>query len=39
MLERGEHPRGELLLDRDKPRRWAERDGTYDAMFAAMNPG
>lgn len=38
MLEEGAHPRGELLLDRDLPRRWAERDGTYDSIFAAMNP-
>ncbi|WMJ70624.1 SDR family NAD(P)-dependent oxidoreductase [Stenotrophomonas sp. 24(2023)] len=37
-LERGDHPRGELLLDRDQPRRWAERDGQYDALFALMNP-
>ena len=39
MLESGDHPRGELLLPRDHARRWAERDGTYDALFAAMNPG
>lgn len=39
MLETGAHPRGELLLERDYPRRWAERDGTYDSIFAAMNPG
>jgi uncharacterized oxidoreductase len=38
MLERGIHPRGELLLERDHARRWAERDGTYDSIFAAMNP-
>ncbi len=38
MLERGEHPRGEILLERDHARRWAERDGTYDAIFATMNP-
>jgi uncharacterized oxidoreductase len=38
MLEEGRHPRGELLLDRDLPRRWAERDGTYDTVYAAMNP-
>jgi uncharacterized oxidoreductase len=38
MLEKGTHPRGELLLERDYPRRWAERDGTYDSIFAAMNP-
>ncbi len=38
MLEQGRHPRGELLLEQDQPRRWAERDGTYDRIFAAMNP-
>ena len=38
LLETGRHPRGELLLDRDLARRWAERDGRYDAVFAAMNP-
>lgn len=38
MLEYGRHPRGELLLERDQARRWAERDGTYDSIFAAMNP-
>lgn len=37
-LERGDHPRGEVLLDRDHARRWAERNGRYDAIFAAMNP-
>ncbi len=38
MLEQGNHPRGELLLERDQGRRWAERDGTFDSMFAVMNP-
>lgn len=38
MLEHGNHPRGELLLERDRPRRWAERDGRYDAIFATLNP-
>lgn len=38
MLEEGRHPRGELLLDRDLARRFAERDGTYESIFAAMNP-
>lgn len=38
MLENGQHPRGELLLERDQSRRWAERDGTFDSIFAAMNP-
>jgi uncharacterized oxidoreductase len=39
MLEDGRTPRGEVLLDRDLSRRWAERDGTYETLFAAMNPG
>jgi uncharacterized oxidoreductase len=38
LLERGSHPGGQILLERDHARRWAERDGGYDAMFAAMNP-
>ncbi len=39
LLEREDHPRGEVLLQRDYPRRWAERDGNYDALFATINPG
>jgi uncharacterized oxidoreductase len=38
LLELGVHPRGEVLVERDLARRWAERDGSYDATFAAMNP-
>ncbi|OCC02548.1 oxidoreductase [Labrys sp. WJW] len=38
LLERGDHPRGEVLVERDRARRWAERDGRYEAVFAAMNP-
>jgi uncharacterized oxidoreductase len=38
MLERQDYAKGELLLEKDFARRWAERDGTYDAIFAAMNP-
>jgi uncharacterized oxidoreductase len=38
MLEQGDHPRGELLLERDQARRWAERNGRYDDLFATMNP-
>jgi uncharacterized oxidoreductase len=38
LLDQGDHPRGEILLERDKPRRWAERDGAYDTVFAALNP-
>ncbi len=37
-LERGDHPNGELMLERDHARRWAERDGRYEAVFAALNP-
>ncbi len=38
MLERCDHPNGEILLLSDLPRRWAERDGTYDKIFSMMNP-
>ena len=38
LLEAGRHPRGEVLLERDFARRYAERDGRYEAIFAAMNP-
>ena len=39
LLEEGRHPRGEVLLEQDRARRWAERDGRYDEIFATMNPG
>ncbi|MBB3121192.1 SDR family oxidoreductase [Pseudoduganella violacea] len=38
LLQAGGHPRGEVLVERDRARRWAERDGRYDETFAAMNP-
>lgn len=38
LLEHAEHPRGEILVERDRARRWAERNGRYEATFAAMNP-
>ena len=38
LLEQGDYPRGEVLLEQDHARRWAERDSRYDEMFAAMNP-
>lgn len=38
MLRRGDHPRGEVLLERDHARRWAEHDGRFDEIFSAMNP-
>lgn len=37
-LDAGDTPNGEVLLERDLPRRWAERDGTYASVYAAMNP-
>lgn len=38
MLESGSFTAGELLLERDYPRRRAERDGQYEAIFRMMNP-
>lgn len=38
MIERGDHPAGELVLARDKPRRRAEKEGTFATLFAAINP-
>ncbi|MCZ0738032.1 SDR family oxidoreductase [Phreatobacter sp. AB_2022a] len=38
LLGRQDHPRGEVLVERDHARRWAERAGRYDATFVAMNP-
>lgn len=37
LLEHEDHPCGEMLLARDHARRWAERDGRYNEMFAAVN--
>ena len=38
LLEKGNHPAGEVLVERGGDRRTAERDGRYDEIFAAMNP-
>ena len=38
LLGRRDHPRGEVLVERDIARRWAERDGRYNVAFAAINP-
>jgi uncharacterized oxidoreductase len=38
LLELRVHPRDEVLVERDRARRGAERDGRYEATFAAMNP-
>ncbi len=38
LLEAHDHPAGEILVERSRGERWAERNGQYDATFAAMNP-
>ncbi|WP_445682466.1 SDR family oxidoreductase [Radicibacter daui] len=38
LLAAGNHPRGEVLVERDRSRRSAERDGRYEEVFAALNP-
>ena len=38
LLVAGNHPRGEVLVERDRARRSAEREGRYHEIFAAMNP-
>jgi len=38
LLEQQAHPDGKILLERDKPRRRAEREGTFAQIFQAMNP-
>ena len=39
ILENGDTPNGEILVDRVKPLRWAERDGRYDQVYAGLNAG
>ena len=38
LLEAHDHPRGEILVERARSERWAERDGRYETVFATMNP-
>lgn len=38
LLQVGDHPAGEVLVEQSRARRSAERDGQYDAVFAAINP-
>ena len=38
LLETHGHPGGEVLVEYDRSRRTAEREGRYDAVFAAINP-
>ncbi len=36
-LEGSDLPHGEVLVERVKPLRWAERDGTYEKVFTMLN--
>lgn len=38
LIETRQHPDGEILLEGDKGRRWAEKEGTFKTLFHAMNP-
>lgn len=38
LLEAHDHPDGEILVERSRGERMAERDGRYRAVFSAMNP-
>lgn len=38
LLEAGNHPAGEVLVEHDRGRRSAEREGRYDEIYAAINP-
>jgi uncharacterized oxidoreductase len=38
LLEAHDHERGEILVERARSDRLAEREGRYDAAFAAVNP-
>lgn len=38
LLEAHDHPQGEILVERSRGERAAEREGRYGAVFAAMNP-
>ena len=36
ILESGKTPKGEILVERVKPLRWAEKDGKYDAVMGML---
>jgi len=38
LLEAHDHPGGEVLVERSRGERVAEREGRYEAVFNAMNP-
>lgn len=37
LIERGDTPRGEILVERVKPLRWAEVSGNYDQVYGLLN--
>lgn len=39
LIERGETPRGEILVERVKPLRFAEVNGSYEQVYATLNGG
>ncbi|MBA4804600.1 MAG: SDR family NAD(P)-dependent oxidoreductase [Brevundimonas sp.] len=39
LIERGETPRGEILVERVKPLRFAEIEGRYEQVYAMLNGG
>ena len=37
LIERGDTPRGEILVERVKPLRWSEASGNYEQVYAMLN--
>ncbi len=37
LIERGDTPRGEILVERVKPLRWSEVNGNYEQVYALLN--
>lgn len=37
LIERGDTPRGEILVERVKPLRWSEVNGNYDQIYGMLN--
>ena len=38
LLEAQDHPEGEILVERSRIERWAERNGRYGAVYGVVNP-
>jgi uncharacterized oxidoreductase len=37
LIERGDTPRGEILVERVKPLRWSEASGNYEQVYGMLN--